>query len=339
MESPLLEVRDLRLEFSTFRGVSKVVDGVNLIVNNGETVVLAGETGCGKSLIAKAILRLIPSPPGRIVSGQVIFKGKDLLQLQDAELQSIRGKEIALVPQDPMLSLNPVYTIEDQILTLMLWQSRKVSLSNWFNQGRDKKVRKESRERALAILNNMRIPSPELILKRYPIELSGGMRQRVLIAMALLGQPRLLIADEPGTALDSTVQDKIIDLLKERIRSEHLSTLYITHDLGTARKIANKIAIMYAGRIVEFGNAEDVFREPLHPYTAGLLKALPRLHGNMGEGIPGMIPDYVNPPGGCRFNPRCEHRMSICDKMKPEMIEVRPNHFVECYLYSSDDEV
>jgi len=338
MESPLLEVRDLRLEFSTFRGVSKVVNGVNLIVSNGETVVLAGETGCGKSLIAKAILRLIPSPPGRIVSGQVIFKGKDLLQLQDAELQSIRGKEIALVPQDPMLSLNPVYTIEDQILTLMLWQSRKVSLSNWFNQGRDKKVRKESRARALAILNTMRIPSPELILKRYPIELSGGMRQRVLIAMALLGQPRLLIADEPGTALDSTVQDKIIDLLKERIKSEHLSTLYITHDLGTARKIANKIAIMYAGRIVEFGNAEDVFREPLHPYTAGLLKALPRLHGNMGEGIPGMIPDYVNPPGGCRFNPRCEHRMPICDKMKPEMIEVRPNHFAECYLYSSDHE-
>lgn len=339
MESPLLEVRDLRLEFSTFRGVSKVVDGADLTINNGETVVLAGETGCGKSLMAKAILRLIPSPPGRIVSGEVLFKGKDLLQLQDAELQRIRGKEIALVPQDPMLSLNPVYTIEDQILTLMLWQSRKVDLRSWLTLNRDKKVRKESKEKALAILNNMRIPSPELILKRYPIELSGGMRQRVLIAMALLGQPRLLIADEPGTALDSTVQDKIIDLFKEKIESEHLSTLYITHDLGTARKVADKIAIMYAGRIVEFGNAEDVFQKPLHPYTVGLLRALPRLKGNMGEGIPGMIPDYVNPPSGCRFNPRCDHKMPICEKTKPEMIEVRPNHFAECYLYSSDRKI
>lgn len=336
MESPLLEVRDLRLEFSTFRGVSRVIDGADLIVNNGETVVLAGETGCGKSLIAKAILGLIPSPPGRIVSGEVFFKGKDLLHLQDAELQPIRGKEIALVPQDPMLSLNPVYTIEDQILTLMLWQSRKVGLWNWWRLGRDKKVRKKSKQTALAILNSMRIPSPELVLKRYPIELSGGMRQRVLIAMALLGQPKLLIADEPGTALDSTVQDKILDLLKEKIKSEHLSTLYITHDLGTARKIANKIAIMYAGRIVEFGNAEDVFREPLHPYTVGLLRALPRLRVNMGEGIPGMIPDYVNPPSGCRFNPRCEHRMPICEKAKPKMVEVRSNHFAECYLYGSD---
>ena len=339
MEPPLLEVRDLRLEFSTFRGVSKVVDGVDLTINNGETVVLAGETGCGKSLIAKAILRLIPSPPGRIVSGEVLFKGKDLLQLQDAELQRIRGKEIALVPQDPMLSLNPVYTIEDQILTLMLWQSRKVDLRNWLNLSRDKKVRKESKKKALAMLNNMRIPSPELILKRYPIELSGGMRQRVLIAMALLGEPRLLIADEPGTALDSTVQDKIIDLLKQKIQSEKLSTLYITHDLATARKVAHKIAIMYAGRIVEFGNAEDVFEEPLHPYTVGLLRAVPRLEGSMGEGIPGMIPDYVNPPSGCRFNPRCERRMPICEKIKPEMIEVRPNHFAECYLYSSDREL
>jgi oligopeptide/dipeptide ABC transporter ATP-binding protein len=238
-----------------------------------------------------------------------------------------------------MLSLNPVYTIEDQILTLMLWQSRRVDLSNWLSLSRDKKARKESKEKALAILRNMRIPSPELILKRYPIELSGGMRQRVLIAMALLGQPRLLIADEPGTALDSTVQDKIIELLKQKIQSEKLSTLYITHDLGTARKVAHKIAIMYAGRIVEFGNAEDVFHEPLHPYTVGLLRALPRLHGNMGEGIPGMIPDYVNPPAGCRFNPRCESRMPICEKIKPEMIEVRPNHFAECYIYSSDREI
>jgi len=339
MESPLLEVRDLRVEFSTFRGVSKVVDGVDLIVNNGETVVLAGETGCGKSLIAKAILRLIPCPPGRIVSGEVLFEGKDLLQLQDTVLQQIRGREIALVPQDPMLSLNPVYTIEDQILTLMLWQSRKADLRNWLNLVRDKDVRKVSKKKALAMLNSMRIPSPELILKRYPIELSGGMRQRVLIAMALLGQPRLLIADEPGTALDSTVQDKIIDLFKKKIKSEHLSTLYITHDLGTARKIARKIAIMYAGRIVEFGNAEDVFQEPLHPYTVGLLRALPRLRGNMGEGIPGMIPDYINPPSGCRFNPRCERKMRICEKVKPEMIEVRPSHFAECYLYSSDREL
>jgi len=330
----LLEVRDLRIYFSTFRGEARVIDGVNMTVREGETLVLAGETGCGKSLTAKAMLRVIPIPPARIVSGKALFRGKDLLQVDETELQRIKGREIAMVPQDPMTALNPVYTVEDQMLTMMIWQGHEdVAVKDWLKLTRNKKLRKELTERALDVLRSLRIPSPELVMKRYPIELSGGMRQRVLIATAFLKRPRLLIADEPGTALDVTVQDKIIRLLKDRISRENLSTLYITHDLGTARKLAHRIAIMYAGRVIEVGNVEDVFNEPLHPYTVGLIRSLPKLHGGIGEGIPGMVPDYLNPPRGCRFHPRCEHRMPICDQVRPEMVEVGPGRFVECHLY------
>jgi len=334
--SPLLEIRDLRVYFATFRGEARIIDAVNLVVNAGETLVLAGETGCGKSLTAKAILRVIPIPPARIVSGEILFRGKDLLQMDNVDLQRIRGKEIAMVPQDPMTALNPVYTVEDQMQTMMMWQGQqKVTVKGWLK--RDRRLQGELREKTLAMLNSLRIPSPELILKRYPIELSGGMRQRVLIAMALLGGPKLLIADEPGTALDSTVQDKIISLLKERIRVENLSTLYITHDLGTASKLADRIAVMYAGRVIEIGNMREVFDEPIHPYTMGLIRSLPKLRGSIGEGIPGMVPDYVNPPSGCRFHPRCEHRTPNCEQVEPEMVEVSPGHFVECHINHTSD--
>jgi len=331
--SPLLQVEDLSVYFSVFRGEAKVIDGMNLVVEEGQTLVLAGETGCGKSLTAKAILRVIPIPPARIVSGKALFRGKDLLKIDEAELQRIKGREIAMVPQDPMTALNPVYTVEDQMLTMMAWQGHEdFAVRHWLKLRTDKNLRRALRERAVDMLNSLRIPSPELVLKRYPIELSGGMRQRVLIAMGLLKRPKLLIADEPGTALDVTVQDKIIKLLKERISTERLSTLYITHDLGTARKLAHRIAIMYAGRVIEVGSVKDVFSEPLHPYTVGLIRSLPKLRGGIGEGISGMVPDYVNPPSGCRFHPRCERRMTVCDQGRPEMVEVAPGHFVECTL-------
>lgn len=330
---PLLEVRDLSVHFSVFGGEARVIDGVNLIVSEGEILVLAGETGCGKSLTAKAILRVIPTPPARIVSGRVLFRGKDLLKLDQAELRHIRGRDIALIPQDPMTALNPVYTIEDQILTMMFWQGHEFTVKDWLRSTYDKEHRKELRAKALDMLNSIRLPSPELVMRRYPIELSGGMRQRVLIAIALLQGPRLLIADEPGTALDMTVQSKIITLFKERIRTEHVSTLYITHDLGTARKLADRVAIMYAGRIIEVGSVSDIFDQPLHPYTIGLIESLPKLHGGMGRGIPGIVPDYLNSPSGCRFHTRCEHGMPNCNNVRPEMIEASPGHFVECNLY------
>lgn len=332
--SSFLEIRDLSIYFSVFRGEAKVIDGMNLTVDEGETVVLAGETGCGKSLTAKAILRVIPVPPARIVSGRALFRGRDLLQIDERELQEIKGREIAVIPQDPMTALNPVYTVEDQMLTMLVWQGHEeVTPRELLKLALNRNLKKEFRKRTLDMLNSLRIPSPELVLKRYPIELSGGMRQRVLIAMALLKGPRLLIADEPGTALDVTVQEKIITLLEERIRTQNLSTLYITHDLGTARKLADKIAIMYAGRVIEFGRVTDVFSDPLHPYTTGLIRSLPKLRGGIGEGIPGMVPDYVNPPSGCRFHPRCEHGTSVCNQVRPQMVEAAPGHFVECGLY------
>jgi len=329
----LLEIRDLRVYFSVFRGEARVIDGVNLTVKKGETLVLAGETGCGKSLTAKAMLKVIPIPPARIVSGEALFRGKDLLRIDERELQQIKGKEIAMVPQDPMTALNPVYTVEDQMLTMMMWQGHEeVAVKDWVRLSLDKKSRRDLRKNALDMLNSLRIPSPEIVLKRYPVELSGGMRQRVLIAMCLLKRPTLLIADEPGTALDATVQDKIIGLLRERIRTENLSTLYITHDLGTARKLAHRIAVMYAGRVVEVGDVAEVFEKPLHPYTIGLIRSLPRLRGTIGEGIPGMVADYVDAPAGCRFHPRCEHRTPICERVDPEMVEVAPGHIVACHL-------
>lgn len=256
------------------------------------------------------------------------------MKLDDVEMQQIRGKEIAVIPQDPMTALNPIFTIEDQIITMMLWQGReKVSFREVLQLGRDKARRKELLAKVLPVLNSLRIPSPELLLHRYPIELSGGTNQRVLIAMALLRDIKFLIADEPGTGLDVTTHAKILDMLRDRIKGTLISTLYITHDLAIASKIADTIAVMYGGTVVEVGRAEDIFAGPRHPYTVALLKSLPKFKEGIGEGIPGMVPDYVHPPSGCRFNPRCPHRMDVCSLEKPEMLEVEKDHFVSCYLY------
>ena len=330
----VMEIKNLSVHFSLFRGVSRVLDNVNLTVREAETVALVGETGCGKSLTAKAILRILPSPPAEIDSGSVIFRGKDLMKVDEAEMQRIRGKEIAVVPQDPMTALNPVYTIEDQIITMMIWQGhQKVSFRDMVQLGRDKATRKKLLDKVIPVLNSLRIPSPELLLRRYPIELSGGTNQRILIAMALLRDVKFLIADEPGTGLDVTTHAKILDMLSQRIKNALTSTLYITHDLAIAKKIADRIAVMYGGSVVEVGRTEDIFARPMHPYTVALLRSLPTLKGGIGEGIPGMVPDYVHPPSGCRFHPRCSNRMDICPGEKPEIFEVEKDHFVSCYLY------
>lgn len=330
----MLEVEDLRVYFNVFEGEARVLDGVSLRVGEGETVALVGETGCGKSVTIKTILRILPMPPGRIVSGHVMYKGRDLLAMPEEELHALRGREIAFVPQEPMSSLNPVFTVEDQFTELIRWQGRyRVSWLERLVKSFDRSERRAAWERALSLLEKMNIPDPVRVMRSYPVELSGGMSQRVLIAMALAGNPSLLIADEPGTALDVTTQEQILELLKQRVETENLAVLYITHNLGVAREMTERIYVMYAGRIVEEAPTAELFREPRHPYTQGLIASIPKLTGGEVKGIDGRIPDYVDPPSGCRFHPRCEHVMDVCREIRPELVPIGPGHRVACHLY------
>ncbi len=328
----VLDVRDLRVDIGSHAGVAKVLVGVNLTIHEGETVALVGESGCGKSLTVKTILRMI-SPPITVTGGEVFFRGTNLLALPEAELWELRGKRISYIPQDPMTSLNPVFTIEQQFSDLLAWQGQvKIGMGRVLRSGRSNSD-SEVKNKILNILKAVKIPSPEVVMKRYPFQLSGGMAQRVLIAMAIASKPELLIADEPGTALDVVIQNTVLELLKQEIDAVGLSVLFITHDLGVAKRIAGKISVMYGGRIIESAPTEEIFMEPMHPYTVGLLSSVPRLAGQMAEGIPGKVPDYIDPPLGCRFNPRCPKVMDICRHAEPKFVEVRPNHNVACYLY------
>ncbi len=321
---PLLAVEDLTVQFRLYEGVARVLNGVSLTVGRGESVALVGETGCGKSLTARAILGLLP--PAARVSGRVLFEGTDLLSLSESALQAIRGRQIALVFQDPSTALNPVFTVGEQMLDVAAWQGApRARLLGRRDGG--------LRRRCLEMLRVVRIPDPEGIWHRYPVELSGGMRQRVQIALALLGNPRLLIADELGTALDVSIQDQILTELLDLVRTRGLSVLYITHNLGVARAVSDRICVMYAGEIVETAPAAQLFSRPLHPYTQGLLAAVPRLDGRIGEGIEGRIPDYTAPPPACRFSPRCPFRMEVCDRVRPPLVEVEPGRHVACHLY------
>ena len=333
----LLDVRGLKIYFGTYLGTAKIIDDVTFQIKKGDTVALAGETGCGKSLTAKAILRTIPSPPGMIAGGEILFDGIDILRVSESELQKIRGNRISMIPQDPMTALNPVFTIGEQMTDLILWQAKSKIAIAWLLQTKfDRKLKKKVWNKAVEMLQTLRIPSSELIIKRYPMELSGGMRQRVLIAMALSGDPTLLLADEPATALDVTIQEKINAQLKERISNQKLSMLYVTHDLGIAKKLCNRINIMYAGRVVESASVNKLFIDPLHPYTIGLLESIPRFSGISSEGMSGMIPNYVNPPKGCRFHPRCPSRMNICGEVAPTLQEIKSDHMVACHLHAKE---
>lgn len=319
---PLLRVENLRTYFHTADGVGKAVDGVSFQINKGETLGLVGESGCGKSITSLSIMRLLPSPPFRILEGQVHFAGWDLLTLSESEMRSIRGERIAMIFQEPMTALNPVFTVGEQIAEVYRLH-RPYS-------------RREAFDAAVAMMKKVKIPAAQQRAREYPHQLSGGMRQRVMIAMALACDPDLLIADEPTTALDVTIQAQILDLmedLKERIGT---SILLITHDLGVVAEMANQVAVMYAGHIVEYAPVSQLFADPLHPYTQGLLRAIPSMTDQTQTRlnvIPGMVPAPTHFPSGCRFHPRCEHRFSPCDTKSCEMLQPTPHQKVRCFLY------
>jgi oligopeptide/dipeptide ABC transporter ATP-binding protein len=317
----LLEVRNLKTYFATKRGVARSVDDVSFTLDRGETLSLVGESGCGKSVTALSIMRLV-SPPGRIIDGEVLFEGRDLVKLGEGEMRGIRGDEIAMIFQDPMTSLNPVYTVGEQIAEAIRLH-RGVSKREAWNQ-------------AIEGMRDVAIPAPQVRAKNYPHEMSGGMRQRIMIAMALACDPKLLIADEPTTALDVTIQAQILDLLTELREKRHLALLLITHDLGIVAETADRVAVMYAGKIVELTSVRELFRNPRHPYTEGLLRSVPQLEETNGEKkrrlhtIEGVVPNPMSLPPGCRFAPRCEHVQEKCRKGEISLIEIDSGHSTRC---------
>ncbi|MBM4307769.1 MAG: ABC transporter ATP-binding protein, partial [Deltaproteobacteria bacterium] len=299
-------------------GVVRAVEDVSLEIFPGEIVSIVGESGCGKSVTGLSLLRLIPIPPGKILKGELLFEGRDLLGLEEREMEKVRGNDISMIFQEPMTSLNPVFTIGNQIIEALQ-----------LHQNLDKK---EARARAIEILDRVRIPSPEVRIDSYPHQLSGGMRQRAMIAMALSCQPRLLIADEPTTALDVTIQAQVLRLLKEIQREMGMAVMLITHDLGVVSEIADRVAVMYAGRIVESGPIEAIFGGMRHPYTRGLLESIPHLDEKRKRlnAIPGQVPNPMSLPGGCKFHPRCHLMIDDCRKEEPPLFQVNGNHFSRC---------
>lgn len=322
----LLEVINLSVQFVTYQGTVEALDEANLIIKKGEVVGLVGESGCGKTTMARAILNVIPSPPGRISSGQILFENKNILQMDEKELNfSIRGKAITLIPQDPLSSFNPLFTVGTQIKDIagQKFKSQLEHRRSGNGQG-------EMKQKIIHMLNKVQLPSPETLLRKYPHELSGGQRQRIMIAISLLTDPSLVIADEPTTFLDVTVQAQILLILESLVREQQVSVLYITHNLAVASKISDRIVVMYAGQIMESAPTESFFANPSHPYTKKLLECLP---GEAKEikGIPGNIPSLINPPKGCRFVSRCDRTKSPCSEKRPPQEEVASNHWIYCY--------
>jgi peptide/nickel transport system ATP-binding protein/oligopeptide transport system ATP-binding protein len=318
--TPLLQVKELRTYLYTEAGVIRAVDGISFEVETGKVLGIVGESGCGKSMTALSLMRLIPTPPARIVSGEILFNGQDLVKLKESEMRKLRGDRISMVFQEPMTSLNPVFTIGNQIAEIL-------KIHRGMSRG-------EAWKRAGELLNRVGIPNPERRLKEYPHQLSGGMRQRVMIAMAIACEPALIIADEPTTALDVTVQAQILKLLKDLSASFGTSLILISHDLGIIAETAHTVAIMYAGRIVEYARTEDLFARPRHPYTLGLLKSIPQFEGEKKarlDAIPGTVPKLSELPKGCKFNTRCPFVFDKCDE-EPELEAKDPGHLTRCWL-------
>ncbi|WP_376088875.1 ABC transporter ATP-binding protein [Roseomonas sp. CCTCC AB2023176] len=322
--SPLLDIQDLHLAFDGFEGRSQVLDGVNLSVQPGETLGIVGETGCGKSVLARSVTRLLPMPPARITAGTVRFDGADVMAMDRTALARLRGTGVSMIFQDPMTFLNPVFSIGQGMADVIRAHDTAT--------GRRARPRFQARQRAAELLAAVRLPDPGGLLDRYPHELSGGQRQRVLIATALSGTPRLLIADEPTTALDVTVQAGVLRLIDDLVRASNLTLLLISHDLGVIGALCRRIAVMYAGTIAEDGDATLIFARPRHPYTLGLLAAVPDLARpeHRARPIPGHIPDLLHPPPGCRFHPRCPMAVTRCGAEKPVLREVDGRH-VACH--------
>jgi len=316
----LIEIKNLKTYFYTDDGVVKSVDDVTYDIFKGETLGLVGESGCGKSVSAMSIMRLIPMPPGRIVNGQILFHGRDLTTIGDYELRQIRGNKIGMIFQEPMTSLNPVYTVGDQIMEAIQ-----------LHMGKDYT---EAREMAVGMLEKVGIPSPRQRIDVYPHQMSGGMKQRVMIAMALVCNPELLIADEPTTALDVTIQAQILDLLRHLQREFGMSILLITHDLGVVAEMAHRVVVMYASKVVEIADVYDLYENPRHPYTIGLFHSIPGVqsHEKRLEPIKGMVPNPLEFPKGCKFNTRCESAVERCRAEEPTLKEVAPRHWAACWL-------
>lgn len=325
MSKTILEVKDLRINFKTYAGLVHAVRGVNFDLKEGETLAIVGESGSGKSVTSNALMKLIPQPPGIYESGQILFNGRDLVPLSDKEMSKVRGNEIAMIFQDPMTSLNPTMKVGRQITEVIL-QHKKISKA-------------DAKKRAIELLTQVGIPFPEKRYNQYPHEFSGGMRQRVVIAIALAADPKLLIADEPTTALDVTIQAQILELMKEIQKSSKTSIIFITHDLGVVANIADRVAVMYAGQIVEYGTVNDIFYNPKHPYTWGLLGSMPDLDNDTDEllrTIPGSPPDLTNPPKGDAFAARNEFAMAIDYEQEPPMFQVSETHFAKTWLLHPD---
>jgi len=331
---PILTISDLHVGFESFDGYADVVDGVNLSVGTGEVVTVAGETGCGKSVTMKSILGLLDEPPAR-VDGEILFDGTSLRDLSESAFDQLKGERMSLIFQDPMSSLNPTFTVGEQLLDTAQFGGRAdTGLLEYVRRKHLGSDRTEARDRVLAMLREVKMPDPENVMDSYPMQLSGGMRQRVLIAQALLNEPDLLIADEIGTALDVTIHDQILELLQDLIDEYELSVLMITHNLGVARQVSDRIYVMYGGQIVETAPTERLFTAPKHPYTQGLIASIPRLTGGtMAEGIDGAVPEYLDPPIGCRFAPRCPYAHDACRESRPEIQQLDSQSGVECVLY------
>jgi oligopeptide/dipeptide ABC transporter ATP-binding protein len=323
LKEPLLKINGLKTHFHTYEGTIRAVDGVDFCIEKGETIGLVGESGCGKSVTALSILGVIPQPPGRIVEGKIVLEGEDLLTFSTQEMRSIRGKDISMILQDPMTNLNPVFTVGEQI-------AEAIRLHSSAN-------RKEVTNKTVKMLEMVGIPSPRQRIKEYPHQLSGGMRQRVMIAMALSCNPKLLIADEPTTALDVTIQAQILELMATLKEELGMAILLITHDLGIVAETAQRVIVMYAGNIVEETEVQELFGYPTHPYTKGLLESVPRLdhaatEKRKIEPIPGVVPNLLDLPPGCKFAPRCTYAMSLCKEKAPPLFEKKPGHKVRCWL-------
>jgi peptide/nickel transport system ATP-binding protein len=320
VSQPLLEIENLQTHFFTDRGQIPAVDGVSIRVNKGEVVGIVGESGCGKSVTSLSVMRLVPNPPGKIVGGSIRFKGEDLVAASEKRMREIRGNEIAMIFQEPMTSLNPVYTIGDQIGEVIRLHTNA--------------TKKEARQRSIDMLKKVGIPRAEAIVDEYPHQLSGGMRQRVMIAMAMACNPELLIADEPTTALDVTIQAQILDLMRQLNRESETAIMMITHDLGVVAEMCHRVVVMYAGSVVEEGDVRSILKEPKHPYTIGLLHSLPKLEGARKRlySIPGNVPIPGSLTVGCRFAPRCEHATDRCRAEMPELKPAGPNRRTRCWL-------
>ena len=338
---PLVEIRDLHLEMVTLDGVAKVLNGVNLTVNRGDLLGLVGETGCGKSVTAMSIPQLVPQPPARYTAGDIRFLGEPVMGKSEEELRRLRAEHIGVIFQDPMTGLNPVFTVEEQMVDAILSRQGAIDATafgrKWLPSSRER--RRQAHARAIQLLRQVGITDPEKRIHAYPHEFSGGMRQRVLIAMAISGRPDLLIADEPTTALDVSVQAQILRLIADLVRDINLTVLLITHNIGVVAQLCNRIAVMYAGNVVETGPVRSILRNPQHPYTRGLLAAIPTDDTPRGalQGVAGTVPNLYTPPPGCRFAPRCAFVRDACPATVPPMVHApssdTPDHQVACVLY------